>query len=204
MFRLRPLALLLLAIGCGSDDDGAPSAEASAETTEAVPATETEEIAEVEEVPEPIVEITPTAHDVLLLVLHDEELLPSESRVLGVLEERMRRRHHDVEMRDATEEEAALARLFFDPEASPEARAAASLPSTFGAARKVVVLHIPAPRTLRDGNRRTNGFSGALLFQPPSVEPAFSLAIEDSSFWRLSDDQWSSWLAGLLRDPEGA
>lgn len=189
-----------LASACGSPAPAAPP-DPPASPEVAAPAAPPEEE---EAAPEPIVEVTPTAHDVLLLVLHDEELLPSESRVLGVLEERMRRRHHDVEMRDATEEEAALARLFFDPEASPEARAAASLPSTFGAARKVVVLHIPAPRTLRDGNRRTNGFSGALLFQPPSVEPAFSLAIEDSSFWRLTDDQWSSWLAGLLRDAEGA
>lgn len=209
MVPLRRLALTALSLlaasvsGCGSDDAGAPATEASAEAAPepASPATETDEPAA--EVTEELVE-APTAHDVLLLVLHEEPLLPSESRVLGVLEERMRRRRYDVEMRDVTPEEASLARLFLDPSASEEARDAATLPATFGAATRIVVLRVPAPRTLRDGNRATRGFAGALLFRPPFVEPAFEAQIDDDSSWRLTDDRWSSWLEGLLRDGEGA
>ncbi len=213
MFSLRRRALTALSLlaaiavvsgGCGSDDAGEPAVEAPAEAAPEPPATETDEPAD--DLPEEVVEapVTPTAHDVLLLVLHEEPLLPSESRVLGVLEERMRRRRYDVELRDVTPEEATLARLFLDPSASEEARAAATLPATFGAATRIVVLRVPAPRTLRDGNRATRGFAGALLFRPPFVEPAFEAQIDDDSSWRLTDDRWSSWLEGLLRDPEGA
>lgn len=215
MFPLRRLALTALSLlaaitasgaGCGSDDAAEPPAEAASDLAPEPPATETDEPEDevTEELVEAPAEVTPTAHDVLLLVLHEEPLLPSESRVLGVLEERMRRRRYDVELRDVTPEEASLARLFLDPSASEEARAAATLPATFGAATRIVVLRVPAPRTLRDGDRATRGFAGALLFRPPFVEPAFEAQIDDDSSWRLTDDRWSSWLEGLLRDPEGA
>lgn len=216
MFSLRRRALTALSLlaglaasvsGCGSPDEaGAPAVEATDETAEAAPELPAAEAEPAEEVTEEVAEapVTPTAHDVLLLVLHEEPLLPSESRVLGVLEERMRRRRYDVEMRDVTPEEATLARLFLDPSASEEARAAATLPATFGAATRIVVLRVPAPRTLRDGNRATRGFAGALLFRPPFVEPAFEAQIDDDSSWRLTDDRWSSWLEGLLREGEGA
>ena len=188
------MAVLLLALsGCGSPE--APPAP-----VEPAPAVEVEPEPAVEVEPAPEV-VGPSTHDLLFLVVHDEPLLPSEERLLAVQEARLDRRN-DVERRDATGEEAAFAAIFFD--GTLDARSAAAFPETFGRASQVLFLRVAPPRTRSDGERLSRGFTGILLFRPPDLEPAFEERIDETSSWRFADDTWSSWLSGLLRDPEGA
>lgn len=192
MARTTALALLAL-VGCGSPEE--PPAP-----VEVAPVVEVEPEPVVEPEPAPEV-VVPSTHDLLFLVLHDQPLLPSEERLLGVQEARLDRRN-DVERRDATEEEAAFAAIFFD--GTPDARLEAVFPETFGRASQVLFLRVAPPRTRSDGELLSRGFTGVLLFRPPDLEPAFEERIDEASSWRFADDTWSGWLSGLLRDPEGA
>jgi hypothetical protein len=188
--------------GCGGDEEEAPAAP-EPEVAE-VPEVIEEEI--VEEAP-PVV--TPTSHDVLFLVIHDEPLLPSEERQLGVLVERLeRRRRFDVEQRDATDEERALAEVFLNPDASDADRAGLTFPATFGSASRVLVMQLMPPRTVGSGDRVTEGYGGILLLDTAASLPAAQSAtfvglLDEDSYWHLTDDRWALWLGGLLRHSEG-
>lgn len=184
-----------LAACSGGDAPAAPVAEPSADEAtlpEVAPEPEESE-------PPPPPAVTASTHDVLFLVVHEAPLLPSEERLFGVLEARVGRRN-DVERREATEEEATFAEAYLLAEGG--ARPAA-FPGTFGRAGRVVVLRVPEPRVRSDGDLVSRGVAGILFFRPPSIEPALEVRIDEASSWRLADDQWSGWLTGLLRDPEG-
>ncbi len=187
------LAGALVLAACGSGDAPAPPVEEP--STEEPPPAEVEPEPESTEPPP----VTASTHDVLFLVVHEAPLLSSEERLFGVLETRVGRRY-DVERREATGEETAFAEAYLLAEGG--ARPAA-FPGTFGRASRVIVMRVPAPRVRSDGDLVSRGVTGILFFRPPSLEPAFEARIDESSSWRLADDQWSSWLTGLLRDPEG-
>jgi hypothetical protein len=179
--------LVLLAVSCGEPSPAEPPA--AEPETEAPVETEAEVEEDIEEeAPEPV---APTTHELLVLVSSDEALLPSEMRLAEFLEARMRRNRRDVELRPATEEEAALA--------SGEAGV---LPATFGEARRVLFLHFADPRTLPDGDLRSRGIDGVVLLSLPSTTPALEARIDGG--WRLEDERWATWIAGLLREAEGS
>ncbi len=190
-----------LTLGCG-DDDAAPAAPPEAiEVADEVAEEEAPELEEDEAPPA----VSPTSHDVLFLIVHDEPLLPSEQRQLGVLEERLeRRRRFDVEQRDATDEERALAELFWDPDATDEARAAATFPATFGSASRVLFMQLMPPRTLSDGDRATEGYGAILLLDTSTHAATFVGQLDEDGAWHLTDDRWALWLGGLLRSSEGS
>lgn len=192
------LAAALL-LGCGDE-----TTEPVAPEPEAATAVIEEEAIEVVEEPPPAA-IGPTSHDVLFLILHDEPLLPSEERQLGVLEERLeRRRRFDVEQRDATDEERALAERYLSPDASDADRADAVFPATFGTASRVLFMQLAPPRTLSSGDRATEGYVGVLLLDTATQQPTFVGQLDEDESWHLTDDRWALWLGGLLRNTEGS
>lgn len=190
LFFFAPAALS----ACGGDAPAAPEGEPPAEEPTPAEVEPEPEIAE----PPPPPPVTASTHDVLFLVVHEAPLLSSEERLFGVLETRLGRRN-DLERREAIEEEAAFAEAYLSAEGA--ARPVA-FPATFGRASRVIVMRVPAPRVRSDGDLVSRGVVGVLSFRPPSLEPAFEARIDESSSWRLADDQWSSWLTGLLREPE--
>jgi len=205
MSRLLPYALCLGVIGaCGPPSSEAPPApETHPEpSSEGAPGAGT--VAEVEgseaapspgsegEDPPPVLE----PHDVVVLVVHEEPLLRSETRILGVIAERLDRRGLDVGQREATDEEAAYMRAFF--EGRPEA-AGAGMPGTLAGASKVLVLRVPAPRVLANGDRVTRGIAGVLAFRASEREPYFEARVDDVSAWRASEDRLAPWLLSILR-----
>lgn len=185
------LAFVATLVACGAEAPAEPA------PTPAPPETPVaEEVPAIEDEPSEPPPVVASTHEVLVLVVHEEPLLPSELRLLEVLEARLGRRT-DLELREASADEAALAEAHWaSSDAIPPA------PETFGRASRVLFLRVPAPRRLSDGNRATRGFSGALLLRPPTAEPAISVAIDEVSSWRATDDRWASWLSGLLREPE--
>ena len=187
------------AVGCGGEEE-APAAP-EPEVVEVPEAIEEELIEEAPAV------VAPTSHDVLFLVIHEEPLLPSEERQLGVLVERLeRRRRFDVEQRDATDEERALAELFLNPDASDADRAGATFPATFGTASRVLFMQLMPPRTVGRGDRVTEGYGGILLLNTaasPAESATFTAHLDEDSYWHLTDDRWALWLGGLLRNSEG-
>lgn len=178
------LSIVLAACGETAPEGPPPVTEPVVEVAEDGLAEVDEEIEE--EAPEPV---EPSAHELLVLLSGDEALLPSEERLGEFLEARMRRNRRDVELRAATDEEAALVR-----------GEASALPATFGAARRVLFLHFAAPRTLPNGDLRSRGVSQVLLLRPPSTTPSFEARMEAG--WRLEDERWATWIAGLLREAE--
>lgn len=189
---MRPWSCLVLVLAaCG--EAAAPAepvsvAEAAPEVEEEAPI-EAPEGAVAGEADE-VAEVLPSAHELLVLTVGEPALLPSETRLAEFLEARMRRNRRDAELRPATAEEAA----FFAGEGG--------LPATFGEARRVLVLHFPEPRTLPNGDLRSRGIDRVVLYQLPGVEPAFVAGMDEA--WRLEDEQWATWIAGLLREGDGA
>jgi hypothetical protein len=183
--------LVLVLAACG---EAAAPAEPPAE---AAPAVEEAALAEPEvlaegESDEVEAAVTPSAHELLVLTVGEPALLPSETRLAEFLEARMRRNRRDAELRPATAEEAA----FFAGEAERV------VPATFGEARRVLFLHFPAPRTLPNGDLRSRGIDRVVLHRLPETEPIFVAGMDEA--WRLEDEQWATWIAGLLREGEGS
>lgn len=133
--------------------------------------------------------VVPSTHELLVLLVSEQPLLRSEERLGEFLEARMRRNRRDAELRPATEAEAAFA------------RDGGALPETFGAAERLLVLHVAEPRTLPDGDLRSRGLDGVALYRLPGATPVFQAQMDDG--WRLEDEQWATWIAGLLREGEG-
>jgi hypothetical protein len=187
---MRPWSFVLVLAACGE-------ATAPAEPASPAAAPEVEEAAPTGE-PEPLVEeeapaaVVPSAHALLVLTVGEPALLPSETRLAEFLEARMRRNRRDAELRPATAEETAFL----------AGEAADSVPDTFGAARRVLFLHFPEPRTLPSGDLRSRGIDRVVLYQLPGAEPALVVGMDEP--WRLEDEQWATWIAGLLREGDGA
>jgi hypothetical protein len=189
---LLGLAIVTLLAACSGASDAPPPSSTTAPVTEVAVAAPEDEAPETEAPPAPIV---PSRHELLVLFVSDAPLLPSETRLGEFLETRMRRNHRDVELRGASDEEAALARAILDHTPT------GSLPATFGSAHRVLLLRFAPQRSLSDGDMRSGGIDGVVLLRPPSATPAFEAAMEGA--WRLESDRWADWLAGLLRDAEG-
>ncbi len=135
------------------------------------------------------------AHEVVVVAVHDDPLLRSETRLLDVIAERMRMRRLDAIQREATEEEASFARAFFAGDAArPSTR-----PSSLAGVSTVVFLRFPPNRELDRGDRATRGLGGVLAFRRDQSEPFLDLRIDDSSAWRAPDEQIWPWLISLVR-----
>jgi hypothetical protein len=128
----------------------------------------------------------------LFLIEHESELLRSEARQLGVLVERLQRRHFDVEQRDATDEERAWR--------SSADRSTA--PPTVGSATRVVWVRLARPRLARDGRTVGRGLAEVLLLRAPSWSTEFSMSFDPDGSWLGSDDWWTRFFSGLLRPSE--
>jgi len=135
------------------------------------------------------------AHEVVVVAVHDDPLLRSETRLLDVIAERMRMRRLDAIQREATEEEATFARAFFAGDAAhPSTR-----PSSLAGVSTVVFLRFPPNRELDRGDRATRGLGGVLAFRRDQTEPFLDLRVDDSSAWRAPDEQIWPWLISLVR-----
>lgn len=186
---------LVLLVGCGSSEAPTPPAEPIEAPVEVVaPSTvEQDEAEEEEEVARPA---NTEAHDVIMLVLHEEPLLRSEQRIVSVIAERIHMRGFDIGQRDATEEEAA----FVAPQLeSPEAEAGGAMPSSLANASHIIVVRIPPPRELNDGQLATRGIAGVLVYRHGEQTPYFRSIVDDVSAWRNAEDVWSGWFLSLLR-----
>ncbi len=135
-----------------------------------------------------------SAHEVVIVVLHDDPLLRSEERLLDVVAERMEMRRIDAIRRDATDEEATFARAHFAGEAAPGA-----LPASLAGVGTVVFLRIPPNRELDRGQRATRGFGGAIAWRRGEPDPYVELRIDDDAAWRGADEQLWPWLISLVR-----
>lgn len=140
-----------------------------------------------------------SAHEVVIVVVHDDPLLRSETRLLEVIAERMQMRRIDAIQREATDEEATFARAIF----AGESGEAAALPSTLSEVGTSVFVRFPPNRELGNGALATRGFGGALAFRRGEREPYLELAIDDEAAWRGPDEQLWPWLISLVR-AEGA
>lgn len=187
---------LVLLVGCGSSEAPTPPEPVEAPVEVVAPSTpeegELEENEDEEEAQAPSNE----THDVIMLVLHEEPLLRSEQRIVSVIEERIHMRGFDIGQRDATEEEAA----FVSPQlASPEAEAGGAMPPSLAAASHIIVVRIPPPRELNDGQLATRGIAGVLVYRHGEQTPYFRSIVDDVSAWRNAEDVWSGWFLSLLR-----
>jgi len=141
-------------------------------------------------------EVNNETHDVIMLVLHEEPLLRSEQRVVSVIAERIHMRGFDIGLRDATEEEAA----FVSPQLeSAEAEAGGPIPSSLTSASQIIVVRIPPPRELSDGQLAARGIAGVLVYRHGEQTPYFRSIVDDISAWRNAEDVWSGWFLALLR-----
>lgn len=190
---------LVLLVGCGSSEAETPPSEPVQAPVEVAPPPVEEVEGEEEEEDE---EESARAegdfgnHDVIMLVVHEEPLLRSEQRIVTVISERLRMRGYDIGQRDASEEEAA----FVLPQlASPEAESTLAVPSSLAAASNVIVVRIPPPRELNDGQLATRGIAGVLLYRHGEQAPFFRSIVDDVSAWRNAEDVWSGWFLSLLR-----
>lgn len=208
----RPLsfALLVSLLGCGSTEAPPPtSAEPESPPLEEPPTTpsdeeddeveapprgevaDAEDEGEDEEVPAP----DTAPHEVVIVVVHDDPLLRSETRLLEVIAERMQMRRIDAIQREATEAEAAYARAFF----TGRGDASAGLPASLGQAGTVVFFRVPPNREVGEGRMATRGFGGAIAFRRGDREPYLELRVDDEAAWRGADEQLWPWLISLVR-----
>lgn len=210
MHRLLAICITATLLGCGSTDAPAPSAEPEVPVAEAVePAAPTDGVDDAidqgededdgvdDEGTED--EATATApdlgaHEVVLVVVHDDPLLRSEERLLDVVAERMQMRRIDAVRREATDEEASFARARFAGEGRESA-----LPSSLTEVGTVVFVRIPPNRELDRGQRATRGFGGVIAFRRGEREPYAELRIDDDAAWRGADEQLWPWLISLVR-----
>jgi hypothetical protein len=193
--------------GCGSAEAPASIAEGSgAPADPAVASSEpgTDEVADEAEPPSTPdlheadaspTEVDTSPHEVVIVAVHEDPLLRSETRVLEVIVERMQMRRIDAIQRDATEAERACALAFF----AGEGDSSAGLPPSLAEAGTVVFLRFPANRELGDGQLATRGFGGAIAFRRADREPYLELRVEDEAAWRGPDEQLWPWLVALVR-----
>jgi hypothetical protein len=133
MHRLLAIGITITLLGCGSTDAPAQSTEPEVPVAEAAepaaPLDGEEDTIDEEHVDEDTIddedidegqddEAAATApdlgaHEVVIVVVHDDPLLRSEERLLDVIAERMQMRRIDAIRRDATDEEASFARSRF-------------------------------------------------------------------------------------------
>jgi hypothetical protein len=203
------ITLLASLSGCGSTEAPAP---ASDESTQVAPSDEggeeardeggagaPEEVADVEDEEEDEAEATPAPdtapHEVVIVVVHDDPLLRSETRLLEVIAERMQMRRIDAVQREASEAEAAYARGFF----AGEGDASAGLPASLAQAGTVVFFRVPPNREVGEGRMATRGFGGAIAFRRGDREPYLELRVDDEASWRGADEQLWPWLISLVR-----
>lgn len=137
-------------------------------------------------------------HEIALIVVHTDPLLRSEQRLLDVLVERMQMRRLDAVQREATDEESAYARTFFEGEV-PEQGLASGLPESLTGPSVVVFVRFAPQRELDRGQRATRGFGGALAFRRGDTEPYLELRLDDAANWRGPDEQLWPWLISIVR-----
>lgn len=195
------LALLVAAptlFGCAGEGSSAESAN-----TEAPPEQGPDDLDRdpMEDEPEPVIEPEAAAapdlgpHEVVLVLVHDDPLSRSETRVMDVVVERMRMRRMDAIVREATPEEDTFARPFFAGRGSDES----PLPSSLAGADTVVFVRFPPQRELPSGDTATRGFGGALAFRRGEAGPFLVLRIDDEAGWRGPDEALWPWLISLVR-----
>lgn len=190
---------LVLLVGCGSSEAETPPSEPVQTPIEVAPPSVDvveEEEDENEDEGDASAEEDFGTHDVIMLVVHEEPLLRSEQRIVTVISERLHMRGYDIGHRDASEEEAAFVLPQLE---SPEAEANIAIPSSLAAASNVIVLRIPPPRELNDGQLATRGIAGVLLYRHGEQAPFFRSIVDDVSAWRNAEDVWSGWFLSLLR-----
>lgn len=134
-------------------------------------------------------------HEVVIVVVHDDPLLRSETRLLEVIAERMQMRRIDAIQREASEAEAAYARGFFEGRGD----ASAGLPASLSQASLVVFFRVPPNREVGEGRMATRGFGGAVAFRRGDREPYLELRVDDEAAWRGPDEQLWPWLISLVR-----
>jgi hypothetical protein len=214
----RPLSIALLVslLGCGSTEAPPPtSAEPEGPPLEVSPSAPgdhedgDEEDGEADEAPrggevadaddegedEDVPAPDTAPREVVIVVVHDDPLLRSETRLLEVIAERMQMRRIDAIQREASEAEAAYARGFF----AGEGDASAGLPATLAQAGTVVFFRVPPNREVGEGRMATRGFGGAIAFRRGEREPYLELRVDDEAAWRGADEQLWPWLISLVR-----
>lgn len=204
MRRPLSIALLVSLLGCGSTE--APpttSAEPESPPLEESPTTPSDEqddeapprgeVAQDEDEDVPAPDTAP--HEVVIVVVHDDPLLRSETRLLEVIAERMQMRRIDAVQREASEAEAAYARGFF----AGEGDASVGLPASLAQAATVVFFRVPPNREVGEGRMATRGFGGAIAFRRGDREPYLELRVDDEAAWRGADEQLWPWLISLVR-----
>jgi hypothetical protein len=214
MHRLLAIGITITLLGCGSTDAPAQSTEPEVPVAEAAepaaPLDGEEDTIDEEHVDEDTIddedidegqddEAAATApdlgaHEVVIVVVHDDPLLRSEERLLDVIAERMQMRRIDAIRRDATDEEASFARSRFAGEGRESA-----LPSSLTEVGTVLFVRIPPNRELDRGQRATRGFGGVIAFRRGEREPYAELRIDDEAAWRGADEQLWPWLISLVR-----
>lgn len=195
---------LVLLVGCGSTEAPTPPPEPVQTPVEVTPPSEADELEGEDEEDEGEDEEDEDqeaagdfgTHDVIMLVVHEEPLLRSEQRIATVITERIHMRGYDIGQREASEEEAAFVLPQFE---SPEAEANVPVPASLAAASNVIVLRIPPPRELNDGQLATRGIAGVLIYRHGEQAPFFRSIVDDQSAWRNAEDVWSGWFLSLLR-----
>ena len=129
------------------------------------------------------------------MVVHDAELLGSETRRIAQIARRLGRGRTFAD--DApTEEEARAALAWIEGTGRP-------LPERWARDETVVALHITAPRTLRSGRRASRGLIGVAVFRPGAEAPWFDARIDPQSAWPLQE-RTAAWLADLVDDLGGS
>ncbi len=137
----------------------------------------------------------PVAGSVRLVVVHDAELLGSETRRIAQIARRLGRGRTLAD--DAPSEAEAQAALGWIEGTGRQ------VPERWARDETIVALHVGVPRTLRSGRRVSRGLIGVAVFRPGAEAPWFDARIDPQSAWPFRDGT-AAWLADLVGDVGGS
>ncbi len=198
------IALIGICLACGQATPTSPTpseaeseAEAEIETEVEASASEVEtEAANVESDDEgDSVVLSPVPGSVRLVVVHDADLLGSETRRLDAIAAHMGR-SRTVTHEEPTEDEAELARRWIDGSER-------AVSPRWAHDETVVLIRVASPDVRRSGQRVSKGLSGFVVLRPGVTEAFFHARIDAASAWPLASES-GEWIADLLADTGAA
>lgn len=130
---------------------------------------------------------------VRIVIVHEGELLGSESKALAELEKKLSKKTV-VKLGDATPSETAAARACLGKVAPSTP---GPLPPEWLGAETVVVLEVLPPAGKKP-NRITRGLGSVLVFRPPQPQPIYVEQVDGNADVALRADTLGEWLARAM------
>lgn len=131
-----------------------------------------------------------------VIVLHEDELLGSESRTLATVQKQLSGKGpQPIQFSDASPAEKAVAAAWLSGQTPASAPAR---PSEWQGVGAVVVLQVLPPQGKKP-KRTSGGLGGRLVFRSPDPAPLYVERVEGKTGAALNVESLGRWLAGALR-----